>query len=125
MTAESEAEIEVEVETAEPEAPRKESDSRTDPKNRRQPPYAVILHNDHLNSMDFVIASLIAVFGYTSTKCFMLTLQAHAGGRSLVWSGMKEHAEFKAEQLKSRGADPDMKAQGAKPLKVTIEPMPQ
>ena len=107
MTAESEANREVEVETAEPEAPRKKPIHAAESKNRRQPPYAVILHNDHLNSMEFVIASLIAVFGYSSTKSFMLTLQAHAGGRSLVWSGMKEHAEFKAEQLKSRGADPE------------------
>ena len=125
MTAESQANREADVETAEPEAPRKHADPRAESKNRRQPPYAVILHNDHLNSMDFVIESLIAVFGYSSTKCFMLTLQAHAGGRSLIWSGMKEHAEFKAEQLKSRGADPEAKASGAKPLKVTIEPMPQ
>ena len=125
MTAEAEADTEVEVETAEPEAPREKPSARADTQNRRQPPYAVILHNDHLNSMEFVIASLIAVFGYSGTKSFMLTLQAHTGGRSLVWSGMKEHAEFKAQQLKSRGADPEMKAQGAKPLKVTIEPMPQ
>lgn len=125
MPAEAEVEIETDVDTAPPrEGPAARPDADPDAQTKRQPPYAVILHNDRINGFDFVVASLRKVFGYGTAKCFMLTLRAHAGGRSLVWTGMKEHAEFKAERLKSRGPDPAMKSRGAKPLKVTIEPMP-
>ncbi len=96
-----------------------------DPKNRprTQPPYAVILHNDHVNGFDHV-GSLRKVFGYGRIKAFRLTLQAHVSGRALVWSGMREHAELKAEQLTSCGPDPVMRASGANALSVSIEPLP-
>ena len=53
--------------------PQEETETRT----RRQPPYAVILHNDDLNGMDFVVGVLRKVFGYTVPKCFELMLEAH------------------------------------------------
>ena len=57
----------------------------TERKTRRQPPYAVILHNDDHNGMDFVIMVLRKVFGYTVEKCVELMLEAHEkGGR---WCG--------------------------------------
>ena len=56
--------------------PAEETDTRT----QRQPPYAVVLHNDDFNTMDFVIAVLRKVFGYTVEKCFELMLEAHETG---------------------------------------------
>jgi ATP-dependent Clp protease adaptor protein ClpS len=88
------------------------------------PPYAVILHNDDLNTMLFVIETLGVVFGYAHAKAWDLMVEAHNRGRAVVWSGVKEHAEFKADQVRSRGADPPMRERGATPLRVSIEPLP-
>ena len=97
-----------------------ETESET--KTRRQPPYAVILHNDDVNGMDFVIGVLRKVFGYPVEKCFELMLEAHEKGRAVVWVGALEVAELKADQVRSCGPDPAAKAKGAQPLAVTVEP---
>lgn len=89
-----------------------------------QPPYAVILHNDPINGFDFVIRTLCKVFHFGSGKAFWLTLKAHVGGHVVVWTGVLEVAELKAEQLRGAGPDPRMMHRGARPLKVSIEQMP-
>lgn len=109
---------------AEPQAQRPAPRPTSRPDAKPLPPHAVILHNDPINGFDFVIASLMKVFRYDMLRAFKLTTAAHLKGRSVVWSGHKELAELKAQQLTSRGADPVMKAKGAKPLRVTVEPLP-
>ena len=93
-------------------------------KTKRQPPYAVVLHNDHLNSFEYVIAVLKKVFGYSSAKAFWLTSKAHFLGSSQVWSGALEVAELKADQIRSCGPDPSMVARGALTLSVSVEALP-
>jgi ATP-dependent Clp protease adaptor protein ClpS len=95
-------------------------------KNKQEPqrPYAVILHNDDLNTVEFVVGVLRKVFHYEHRKAFKLMLEAHRTGRSIVWTGMLEVAELKADQIRSCGADPLMSARGALPLRVTIERLP-
>jgi ATP-dependent Clp protease adaptor protein ClpS len=99
-----------------------DADTDSETKIRRQPPYAVILHNDNINSMEFVVFVLRKVFGYTVEKCDELMIEAHNKGRSVVWVGALELAELKADQIRSCGADPDQKSKGAQPLGVSIEP---
>jgi ATP-dependent Clp protease adaptor protein ClpS len=99
-----------------------ETETDTETKTRRQPPYAVILHNDDINSMDFVVSVLRKVFGYTVEKCVDLMIEAHEKGRSVVWIGAREVAELKADQIHSCGADPVAKQKGAQPLGVSVEP---
>jgi ATP-dependent Clp protease adaptor protein ClpS len=91
---------------------------------RRQPPYAVVLHNDDLNGFDYVIGVLRKVFNYDYPKAHRLTMEAHSTGRSIVWTGSLEVAELKADQLRSCGPDPNAKSQGAPPLSVSVEPLP-
>lgn len=91
--------------------------TRTD----KLPPYAVILHNDDLNTVEFVIEVILKVFHYPLEKAVALMMEAHNTGRSIVWSGSKEVAELKADQIRSCGADPVMKERGAQPLQVSIE----
>jgi ATP-dependent Clp protease adaptor protein ClpS len=93
-------------------------------KPKTLPPHAVILHNDHINGFDFVVETLTKVFGYSHTKAFWFTLQAHMAGRTMVWSGAKEHAELKSEQIRSCGPDPRAKDRGAAPLRTSVEPLP-
>lgn len=104
--------------------PGKQTTTRSRPDTKRQPPYAVVLHNDDINGMDFVVGALRKVFNMGRIKAIWLMLQAHATGRSIVWTGSLEVAELKADQLKSCGADPAMKSQGALTLRVTVEPLP-
>ena len=94
----------------------------TETKTRRQPPYAVILHNDDVNTMEFVVAVLRKVFGYEVEKCVELMLEAHEKGRAAVWVGPLEVAELKADQIRSCGPDPEQKPKGAQPLGVSVEP---
>ena len=89
-----------------------------------QPPYAVILHNDDINGMDFVISVLRKVFGYSTIKAARLMWQAHTAGRSVLWTGSFEVAEFKALQVQSCGPDPHMVHRGAAALNVSVEPIP-
>ena len=99
-----------------------DTDTDTETRTRRQPPYAVILHNDDANGMDFVVLVLRKVFGYEVEKCVELMLEAHEKGRSVVWVGAMEVAELKADQVHSCGADPAASKKGAQPLAVSVEP---
>ena len=87
------------------------------------PQYAVILHNDPINTMEFVVGVLQKVFGYNLVKALHLMLQAHLTGRCVVWSGPLEVAELRAEQIQSCGPDPTRREAGARPLSVSLEPL--
>jgi ATP-dependent Clp protease adaptor protein ClpS len=91
---------------------------------RRLPPYNVILENDDHHSFEFVVDVLRKALGYNEQRAVALTNQAHTSGRAVVWTGSKEVAELKMEQIRSfhetRAGD------GARlgPLDCTIEPAP-
>jgi ATP-dependent Clp protease adaptor protein ClpS len=78
---------------------RPETDEET--KTRRVPPYNVILLNDDDHSMEFVVMVLTKVFSYQLEKCVQLMLQAHTSGRTVIWTGSKEVAELKVEQIRT------------------------
>ena len=91
---------------------------------RRIPPYHVILENDDYHTIEFVVDVLRKVLGCPLERAAQLALQAHTTGRSIIWTGTKEVAELKQEQVSSfheiRASD------GAKlgPLGCSIEPAP-
>lgn len=95
---------------------------RTETHTRRQPPYAVVLHNDDINTAEFVVVVLHKVFFYQPTKCIELMLEAHETGRSVVWVGQLEVAELKADQIHCCGPDPTKRGCGAEPLRISLEP---
>ena len=68
---------------------------------RRIPPYNVILENDDHHSFDFVVEVLGKALAYTKEHAVRLTLQAHNTGRAVVWTGPKEVAELKREQIQT------------------------
>jgi ATP-dependent Clp protease adaptor protein ClpS len=98
-------------------------EAREETRTKRQPPYAVVLHNDDLNGFPFVIGVLRKVFHYGFPKAYWLTLKVHFRGRGVIWSGTLEVAELKAEQVRACGPDPAGK-RGAQPLAVTVEALP-
>jgi ATP-dependent Clp protease adaptor protein ClpS len=63
------------------------------------PHYHVIVENDDVHSFSFVILVLIKVFALEQTRAVELTLQIHEEGRAIVWTGSREVAEFKVEQI--------------------------
>ncbi len=106
--------------------PKARTDEKTDDKKKpkTQPPYAVIVHDDDFHTYEYVMEVLQKVCGHDLQKAFILTQAVDLTGRAVVWSGTKEVAELKRDQI--RGFGPDFHAtQTVKfPLGVTIEPMP-
>jgi ATP-dependent Clp protease adaptor protein ClpS len=96
---------------------------QTRPAVHRIPPYNVILENDNYHSMDFVVQVLIKVLGCAMQRALLLMLQAHTTGRAVIWTGSREGAELKVEQV--RGFHETREQDGAKlgPLDCSIEPV--
>jgi len=89
------------------------------------PPYHVILLNDEFHSMPFVVTVLQKVFGYDEQQACLLMLEAHHKQRAIVWSGSKEAAEFKQEQVRTFHEVIHLPGDPAKdlgPLDCVIEP---
>lgn len=101
--------------------------ARPDPKSKpkRQPPYAVILHNDDHHTFQYVIELLMKLFAHSPEKAFVLTSQIHTQGKSIVWSGTLELAELKRDQVRGFGPDFYATKKVEFPLGVTIEPLPE
>jgi len=101
-----------------------EDRQRSKSRPKKQPPYAVIVHNDERHTFPYVIEVLQRVCGHGLQKASLLTSQVHHSGRAIVWSGVREVAELKRDQI--RGFGPDLYASRAVrfPLGVTIEPLP-
>ena len=62
-------------------------------------PWNVIVLNDPVNLMSYVVSVFRKVFGYNEAKATELMLQVHEIGRSVVWTGGLEKAEAFARQL--------------------------
>jgi ATP-dependent Clp protease adaptor protein ClpS len=100
----------------------KQEASKSKPKV--QPPYAVIVYNDDQHTFAYVVETFTKVFGYPAEKSFQLALGIHNSGRGIVWSGTKELAELKRDQIRSAGPDFHAEKKVDFPLAVTIEPLP-
>ena len=94
---------------------------KTAEKTRKLPPYNVIIDNDDLHSFEFVIDTLRKALCVTEQQAIQFTQLAHRTGRAIVWTGNKEVAELKMEQIQSFH---EIRADGAKleALGVSIEP---
>src|SRR5438045_804327 len=93
-------------------------------RSRRIPPYHVILENDDDHSFEFVVDVLCKALGYARERAFQLMLQAHTSGRAVVWTGSKEVAELKADQIRTFHEMREPGNQSLGPLGCTIEPAP-
>lgn len=74
------------------------------------PPYKVLLHNDDVNTHDYVVVSIIKITHLSAGEARARMLEADRTGLSLLLVTHKERAELYQEQLQSLG------------LTVTIEP---
>jgi len=76
-------------------------DEQTTTDTRILPPYVVIIFNDEYHSFEFVVQILLKVIRCTTEQAIAYAKQAHESGRAIVWSGSKEVAELKKEQLET------------------------
>lgn len=68
------------------------------------PPYVVILHNDDVNEMEYVVRSLLMCVPELDTnQATSVMLEAHLRGRAVVITCPLERAELYRDRLKSRG----------------------
>lgn len=95
------------------------------PKPKRLPPYAVILENDDHHTFAYVMEMLQRVFGKSLEDAFELTKRVHETGQASVWTGQKEVAELKRDQVRGYGPDLYAKTPVKFALGVRIEPLPQ
>ena len=93
-------------------------------KPQRLPPYAVVVLNDEHHSFEYVIETFVKVFGYTRERACVLTVDIHNNDQGIVWSGPKEVAELKRDQIRSAGPDFYAEKNIKTPLVVLIEPLP-
>ncbi len=62
-------------------------------------PWSVVVHNDPVNLMSYVIMVFQRVLGFPRDKATRHMLEVHHKGRSLVYTGERERAEAIVEQL--------------------------
>ncbi|BAC07764.1 tll0211 [Thermosynechococcus vestitus BP-1] len=68
------------------------------------PRYRVLLHNDNVNSMEYVVEVLLkTVPSLTQPQAVDIMMEAHLTGVALVITCALEHAEFYCEGLKMAG----------------------
>ncbi len=79
-------------------------EKKPDSLKNKSPKYKVLLHNDPINSMEYVTVSLREVVPLLSEQdAISIMLEAHNTGVGLVIVCDLEPAEFYSERLKSKG----------------------
>lgn len=66
---------------------------------RLSQPWSVLVFDDPVNLIQYVIKVLRKVFGYGQEKAESMTMAVHKEGRSVVWTGDRERAEMYVQQL--------------------------
>ena len=100
--------------------PKSDEKSRT----RRVPPFNVILENDDHHSFEFVTEVLIKALGYNKERASQLVHQADTSGRAVVWTGSKEVAELKVDQIRTFHEVREKDGAKLGPVSCSIEPAP-
>jgi len=87
------------------------------------PPYNVVLLNDDDHSFDYVIGMLQQLFGHPPERGYQMAYEVHTQGRVIVWTGPKEVAELKRDQIHAFGPDKGIpRCKGS--MSAEIEPAP-
>ena len=74
-------------------SPRESTQQSTAAETKLQDVWRVVVLNDHVNLMSYVVMVFRKVFGFDETKARKHMLEVHEQGRSVVWSGLREQAE--------------------------------
>jgi ATP-dependent Clp protease adaptor protein ClpS len=66
---------------------------RSETELRLEGVWRVVVLNDPVNLMSYVVLVFKKVFGFDETKARKHMLEVHEQGRSIVWCGLREKAE--------------------------------
>jgi ATP-dependent Clp protease adapter protein ClpS len=72
-------------------------------KTHRLPPHKLILHNDDVNDVLFVIATILKLTPLTQEEAVERTIEAHETGHSVLLVTSKERGELYVEQFETFG----------------------
>jgi ATP-dependent Clp protease adaptor protein ClpS len=75
--------------------------TRTEETTSLDVPWNVVVHDDPVNLMHYVTFVLMKIFGYDEKRATVLMMQVHQLGKSIVWTGEREKAEFYVQQLQA------------------------
>lgn len=62
-------------------------------------PWKVVVLNDPVNLMSYVVMVFRRVFGYSAERARRHMLEVHTQGRSVLWTGALEQAELYVQRL--------------------------
>lgn len=66
-------------------------------------PYDVVLHNDDVNTFEYVTIVLMRVFSYPEGRARTLSERTDRDGQAVVWNGGREEAVAYAQTLLGHG----------------------
>ncbi len=89
--------------SAAPAAPVRERDAETEDRVRPDAPWDVLVWDDPVNLMSYVVFVFRRVFGFPEPVARKLMLEVHHQGRALVASEPREQAELYVQQLHGYG----------------------
>jgi ATP-dependent Clp protease adaptor protein ClpS len=69
------------------------TESRTSAEHQLEETWRVVVLNDPVNLMSYVVMVFKKVLGFDETKARKHMLEVHEQGRSVVWIGVRETAE--------------------------------
>ena len=72
------------------------------PRVDRLPPWQVLLHNDDVNDMLYVVDAITELTPLGRPEAAMRMLEAHRRGLTLLMTTHREHAELLQDQFKSK-----------------------
>lgn len=89
--------------TATVERPKSRKDPRpAPPRVDCMPPWKVLLHNDDVNDMGYVIETILELTILNRHVAIQRMLEAHTRGLTMLLTTHREHAELLQEQFTSR-----------------------
>ncbi len=74
-------------------------EAETETSNELDAVWNVVVYNDPVNLMSYVVFVFQKVFGFPKDRAVRHMLEVHHKGRSVVWGGSREKAEFYVQQL--------------------------
>lgn len=84
-------------------APERVDEPTTDRRTRRDRPWNVIVWNDPVTLMSYVVFVLRKLFGHDEQTATKLMLRIHNEGKAVVNSGPRERAESDVARLHAHG----------------------